>query len=97
MKIVELPNMDYEDLSPAEALVKFYTDLGWESENQLLDSKKVGISKTDYRVLSEKLLSLETKLKKDINLMLLDKGPSSRYPDVKQGTVRLYDGWVQNI
>ena len=45
----------------------------------------------------EKLLLLEMGLKKEINLMLLDKGPSCGYSDMKQGTVRLYNGWVQNI
>ena len=35
-------------MSPAEALVKFYTDLRWEPKNQLLDPKKVRISEKDY-------------------------------------------------
>ena len=97
MKIMPLPNVDYADLSPAEALVKFYTDLGWDPKNELLEPKRVRIPKMDYHILGEKLHSLEPGLKKEINLMLLNEGPSCRYPDVKQGTVRLYKGWVQNI
>ena len=94
MKIVKLPSLNYEGLTVTEALIKLYIDLGWDPSNQLIEPTMVKLSEDDYNTLISILMLLEPMQEAQINLLLLNKGPSCGYEKVKNGTVHLYDGWV---
>jgi hypothetical protein len=88
--------MKYEELTAAEALLKFYTDLGWDSKKQYLNPKKIKLSEHDHLRLSKRLISLEPENSVAVNQFLLDKGPGCGYGKVGIGTVHLYNGWVES-
>jgi len=95
MKVVKIPEMKYEGLTAIEALKKFYSDLGWNEKKQTLNPKNVKLSEHDHKSFTKALMLLNPEIKDEVNLMLLNYGPSCGYSKVNCGSVQLYKGWVE--
>jgi len=93
MITVNIPVIDYDGMEAGEALIKFYTSLGFDSKKHTLNPKKVKISEADFLKMTEKMKSLNLDNSTAASFMMLNYGPSCDYT-MKNGKVRLHTGWI---
>lgn len=91
---MDIPVIEYDGIEAADALLKFYAALGFDSKKHMLDPKKVKLSETDLIAFTEQLKTLCPDNAEGASLLMLNYGPSCDYA-MKNGKVHLYDGWVE--
>jgi hypothetical protein len=98
MKIVNIPTPTAAD--PAERLVEFYLQLGWDGESEL-DPTLVRLTREDAVALLDAELQYARKSRPDdptamarIGLLWMNWGPSSQ--GSTPGKVELHPGWFKN-
>lgn len=99
MKIVNIPNLTTTD--PAERLVEFYRQLGWDGEREL-DPKLVRMTREDAMTLLEQEIKHARELApgdptvaRQVGLLWMNWGPSCQ--GSTSGKVELLPGWVKSV
>jgi hypothetical protein len=91
-KLVNAPTITTEvDESPADALARFYRELGWNGED-FLDTRKVRTTKAIFNALTEALCAKDP-TNTGIGILMVHAGPGVD-KDVPSGKVKLLTGWV---
>jgi len=86
----DLPNFRGND--PVETLYCFYSDLGWDGEDEL-EPERIVMSKEDHNSLSDRVLSYGKTAAEKLGLafLLLQKGPTND-TKVPVGKVKIEKG-----
>ena len=94
METVDLPDINFVDVTVGDALLKFYKDLGFEPDKHFLKPNKIKPSKADHVALHQNLINLLPDNGSTVTMFLLNYGPSCD-ESIEAGKVHLYDKWIE--
>ena len=94
MKVVQAPTLRCSpDEYAGDYLLNFYKDLGWNPKTHRLDPRFVKTTRKTYDEIRDAI----TERSEDavgVGMLMINNGPSVN-EDVKEGTVRLLNGWIK--
>jgi hypothetical protein len=95
--LVEMPVAFEEFSKGTESLLEFYSKLGWDSQTQFIDPRKIKINSEDADTCMTHFMSAgETPQEQaQFGLFWMNQGPAHS-PDVPKGKVLLEDKWVES-
>lgn len=95
VKIVNAPAVVAdENETPADALARFYRELGWNGED-FLDTRKVRTTKAIFMEITE-VLCAKDPTNTGIGVLMVHIGPGVD-ENIPTGKVKLLKGWVRPI